>query len=130
IGALILMLVSPALLLMVVSILGIPLVPLAIMLFCVCVLMGLAAFSRILSGRFYGALDKRSPGTLGAVTVGYLLLTGLLILGNLMKVAGHLGGILGGILILANLMILCGAVVAGLGAVWTTRMGGRGEEKL
>ena len=127
IGALILVLISPGLLLMLVSILGIPLVPMAILLLCAAVLMALASFSLILAERSYGALRKQAPSTLAGVGIGYLLLVGLLIIGNLMKMTGNIGGVLGGVLILANIMVLCCAIVVGLGAVWTTRMGSRGQ---
>jgi hypothetical protein len=125
IGALILMLIFPGLLLMLVSVLGIPLVPMAILLICAAVLMSLAAFSLILTERLYGSLKKPSPTTLVGVGIGYVLLTSLLIIGKLMKVAGSIGSLFGGIFILANMMVLCCAVVVGLGAIWTTRMGSR-----
>jgi len=128
IGALILMLIFPGLLLMVVSVLGIPLVPMAILLICAAILMSLAAFSLILTERFYGSLKKPSPSTSAAVGIGYLLLTSLLIVGKLMKVAGSIGSLFGGIFVLANMMVLCCAIVVGLGAIWTTRMGSRKEE--
>jgi len=127
IGALVLMLISPGLMLMVVSVLGIPLIPLAILLVCAAILMSLAAFSRILTERFCGTLQRPLPGALAAVSVGYLLLTSLFIVCKLMKLAGGIGGVCGGIFVLANMMVLCCAIVVGLGAVWTTRMGSRQE---
>lgn len=127
IGALILVLLVPGLLLMLISILGIPLVPMAILLACAAVLMSVAAFSLILTQRLCDARQRDNPGVLAGVGVGYLMLSGLMIVGKLMKVAGGVGAALGGIFVLADVMLLSCAVVVGLGAVWTTRMGSRPE---
>lgn len=128
IGALILMLISPGLFLMLVSVLGIPLIPMAILLLCAAVLMSLAALSLIATEKFYLSLKKSPPGILTGVLVGYLILTGLMILGKLIGVLGDAGDFFGEILIFADLMVLGFVVMTGLGAVWMTRMGSRAME--
>jgi hypothetical protein len=87
--------------------------------------MSLAGFSMVLTERFCVSLNKAIPGTLPSVGIGYLLLSFLFILGKLLGLTGSLGSVLGGIFILANLMVVSCAMVVGLGAVWTTRMGSR-----
>ncbi len=128
IGALILMLISPGLFLMLVSVLGIPLIPMAILLFCAAVLMSLAAFSLIAADKFYFSLKKSPPGILAKVLIGYLILTGLMILGKLIGILGDAGDFFGGMLIFADIMALGFVVMVGLGAVWMTRMGSRAVE--
>jgi cytoskeletal protein CcmA (bactofilin family) len=127
VGALILMLIIPALLLMAVSILGIPLIPLALLLMVAAKLMAMAAFSLVLSQRFFASMNKPMPMTVLAVAAGYGLLTVLMVAGRLVGIAGGLGGLLGGLFSLANLILLCCGVVVGLGAAWTTRMGTNGS---
>lgn len=127
IGALILMLTLPALILMVVSVLGIPLIPVAILIYCAAVLMALAAFSLVLAGRFNEARRKPAAATVAAVGQGYLLLVFLIALGKLIKLAGGAGAVLGGIFFLAGLILLSCGLVVGLGALWLTRMGGVGR---
>jgi hypothetical protein len=108
-------------------VLGIPLIPIAMLLFFAAKLMSLAAFGALLSEKFHDSLQRPSPTPLRAAAIGYLLLTSLWVIGKLMALAGGIGSFVGGMLVLANMMILCCAVVVGLGAVWTTRMGSRKE---
>ncbi|MFA5138093.1 MAG: polymer-forming cytoskeletal protein [Elusimicrobiota bacterium] len=126
-GTLVLMLIIPGLILMAVSILGIPLIPLALLLVAVAKIMAMAAFSLVLSQRFFASMNKPLPATVLAVAAGYGLLTVLMAAGRLMGIAGGLGSLLGGLFFLANLILLCCGIVVGLGAVWTTRMGTNGS---
>ena len=119
IGAVILVAFFPCLLLMLVSILGIPLIPFGLMLFAAAGLLGLAAFGVVLQDRFFVGIKRRGPqGLLGKVAVGYGLTAGLFFL-------GHLVPLIGGILSLIGLMLGCFGGMVGLGAAWTTRMGSR-----
>lgn len=119
IGAVIMVCIFPALLLMLVSILGIPLIPFALMLLAAAGLLGLAAFSVLLQDRFFLGIKRQGPqGLLGKVATGYGLTAGLFFL-------GHLVPIVGGILSLIGLMLGCFGAMVGLGAAWTTRMGSR-----
>jgi cytoskeletal protein CcmA (bactofilin family) len=127
VGALILMLTFPGFLLMVVSILGIPLIPLAMLFYCVALIMALAAFSLVLAGRFCELRGQPRPVTLAAVALGYGLLVGLLALGKFLEIGGTMGSLLGGIFVLANLILLSCGMVVGLGALWLTRMGTTGR---
>lgn len=119
IGAIIVVCIFPGLLLMLVSILGIPLIPFALILLAAAGLLGLAAFSVLLQDRFFAGIKRGGPqGLLGKVAAGYGLVAGLLFL-------GHLVPIVGGILSLIGLMLGSFGAMVGLGAAWTTRMGTR-----
>lgn len=128
IGLLILMLAFPTLVLMMVSILGIPVIPVALLLFCASVLMALASFGRLLMERLCLSLQKPLPATWASVGLGYLLLMSLMIIGKLLNVAGGAAALLGGVFVFANLMLLSFGLLVGLGAVWTTRLGSRSSE--
>lgn len=125
IGLLILTLLSPTLLLMIISILGIPLLPLMVLLYCAAALMGFAAFSRLLAERFYEAVNRPAPSLAVGVGVGYVLLTGLLLAGQLIRLAGGVASVLGASFIFAGLMLISCGLLTGLGAMWITRMGSR-----
>ena len=117
IGTLIIMALFPALLCMVVSIMGIPLIPLALILLVAAKILGVCAFSVVLEKRFFEGIKKPGPQSLiGRVAVGYALMAGLVLF-------GHVIPIVGGILFLAGFIIIAFGVVLGLGAVCTTRMG-------
>jgi cytoskeletal protein CcmA (bactofilin family) len=119
VGALIVILFLPGLLVLTVSILGIPLIPLAILAWNAAALFGVAAFSRVLSERAAESLGKPLPAGPLAVGLGWLILAVLPLVGKL------LGGFIGGTLSFAGFLFLTCATVAGLGAVWNTRMGRR-----
>jgi len=123
VGALILMLTLPGLLLMVVSVIGIPLIPVAILIYCGAVFMSLAACSLLLAGRFYEVRQQAAPKILVAVAQGYGLLVGLFVIGKFVALGGKLGTLLGVLFGLANMVLLSCGLVVGLGAVWLTRMG-------
>lgn len=119
IGAIALVGFFPGLLMMVVSILGIPLVPFALMLYAAAAVLGLSAFSVILQGRFFEGLKKTGPsGLIGQVATGYALIAGLLFFGKLIPFIGEVISLIG-------MILLAFGVMAGLGAAWMTRMGTR-----
>ncbi len=117
IGALIVMALFPALLLMLVSILGIPLIPFALLFLAAAKVLGFCGFSLVLAKRFFEGIKHQPPASLIAqVCVGYALLAGILII-------GHALPILGWLLTLAGLIVMAFGVLLGLGSVWSTRMG-------
>ncbi len=117
IGALLVVGLFPGVLLMVVSVLGIPLVPFALMLYGAAVVLGLSAFSAVLQGRFFEGIKKTGPGGLpGKVAAGYALMAGLMLFGKLIPLVG-------GVLSLIGFMLLSFGAMLGLGAAWLTRMG-------
>ena len=117
IGALMVLGFFPGLLVMVISILGIPLIPFALMLYTAAGVLGLSAFSVVLQGRFFEGIKKSGPAGLpGKVAVGYALMAGLLFFGKLIP-------FIGGVLSLIGFMLLSFGSMLGLGAVWMTRMG-------
>ncbi|MCX5785205.1 MAG: polymer-forming cytoskeletal protein [Elusimicrobia bacterium] len=117
IGTLIIMALFPALICMLVSIMGIPLIPLALILLVAAKILGVCAFSAVLEKRFFEGIKKPGPqGLIGKVVMGYVLMAGLLIVGHVIPVFGT-------ILFLAGFIIIAFGVVLGLGAVFTTRMG-------
>ncbi|HNW44698.1 MAG TPA: polymer-forming cytoskeletal protein, partial [Elusimicrobiales bacterium] len=119
IGALLLIGFLPGLLMMVVSVLGIPLVPFAFMLYAAAAILGLSAFSVVLQQRFFEGIKKPCPAGLAArVAAGYAIMAGLLFFGKLIPLVG-------GILSLIGVMLLAFGTMIGLGAVWMTRMGTR-----
>ncbi len=119
IGAIALVGFFPALLMMVVSILGIPLVPFALMLFAVAGVLGLSAFSVVLQARFFEGIKKAGPvGLPGKVAAGYAVMAGLLFFGKLIP-------LIGGLLSLIGVMLLAFGTMTGLGAIWMTKMGTR-----
>lgn len=119
IGALAVVAFFPVLLMMAVSILGIPLIPFALILFAVAAVLGLGAFSVLLQERFFQGIKRKGPsGLAGKVATGYGLMAGLLLFGKLIPV-------LGGLLALIGLMLLAFGTMVGLGGAWATRMGSR-----
>ncbi|HAH31063.1 MAG TPA: hypothetical protein DCL44_01980 [Elusimicrobia bacterium] len=117
VGTLIIMALFPALLCMAISILGIPLIPLALILFCAAGILGMSAFSAVFEKRFFEGIKKSGPQALiGKVAAGYALMAGLLIF-------GHVIPLVGGILSLTGFIIIAFGAVLGLGAVFTTKMG-------
>ena len=121
IGALIVMGFFPGLLMMTISILGIPLIPFALMLFAAAMVLGLSAFSVVLQGRFFEGIKKPGPSGLpGKVAAGYAVMAGLLLFGKLIP-------FIGGVLSFIGFMLMAFGTVIGLGAAWTTRMGNKGR---
>ncbi|NNN05074.1 MAG: hypothetical protein HKL90_04155 [Elusimicrobia bacterium] len=119
VGTLMVILFLPGLLVLAVSILGIPLIPLAILAWCAAALFAVAAFSRVLAERAAESLQKPLPSTPLAVGLGWLILETLPLVGKV------IGGFIGGTLTFAGFLLLTCGLVAGLGAVWNTRMGRR-----
>ena len=116
-GTLMVILFLPALVLLAVSILGIPLIPLAILAWTAASLFGVAAFSRLLAERAAESMQKPLPAAPLAVGLGWLILESLPFVGKL------IGGFIGGTFSFAGFLLLTCGMVAGLGAVWNTRMG-------
>lgn len=117
----------PALVLLVISILGIILIPLAVLLFLAAIILGFAGFSLLVARRLFQASPRPAPGRLALTLIGCGLLFVLIIGGSLINLLGSPFHIIGWILIIADLIILWFAATVGLGAVWTTRMGSREE---
>ena len=121
IGALMVVGFFPGLLMMVVSVLGIPLVPFALMVYAAAGVLGLSAFSAVLQGRFFEGIKKAGPvGLPGKVATGYAIMAGLTLFGKIIPLAGD-------VLSLIGFMLLSFGAMLGLGAAWITRMGNRGQ---
>lgn len=119
IGAVMLVGLFPGLLLMIVSILGIPLVPFALILFAAAAVLGLSAFSVIMQARFFEGIKKSGPAGLpGKAAAGAALVAALLFTGKIVPLVG-------GLLSLTAMMLLAFGIMTGLGAAWMTRMGTR-----
>jgi len=119
VGALMLVGLFPGLLMMTVSILGIPLVPFALLLFAAAAVLGLTAFCVTLQGRFFEGIKKTGPAGLpGKAAAGAALIAALVFLGKLVPLVG-------GVLVLVGMMLLAFGVMTGLGAAWLTRLGTR-----
>lgn len=117
IGTLVVICTIPALFCMLISLLGIPLIPLALLLFFCAALLGLSAFCVVLSDRAHERIKRAPPATLlGKVFAGYVIIAGLFLLAKILPIVG---GILG----LAGLIILTLGMALGLGAAFTTRLG-------
>lgn len=121
VGALMVMCFFPGMLMMLVSVLGIPLVPFALMLYAAAAVLGLSAFSVILQGRFFEGIKKTGPAGLpGKVAAGYAIMAGLMFFGKVIPFVG-------GVLSLIGFMLLAFGTMLGLGAAWMTRMGNQGH---
>ncbi len=117
IGALMVVVFFPGLLMMTVSVLGIPLIPFALMLYAAAAVLGLSAFSVVLQGRFFEGIKKSGPAGLpGKVAAGYAIIAGLMFFGKVIPLVG-------GILSLIGFMLLAFGTMLGLGTAWMTRMG-------
>ncbi|MCX5787270.1 MAG: polymer-forming cytoskeletal protein [Elusimicrobia bacterium] len=124
-GALVILLTFPAFLVMVVSIIGLPLIPLAALLYCAAIFLALAACSLALGRRFCEVRHLPAPTPSAGTAMGFGLLVGFMVLGKLFNVAGMLGAVFGGLFIFVGLLVFCAALIVGLGAVALTRFGSR-----
>lgn len=123
IGALIVIGFIPGLLIMVVSLLGIPLVPFALIAFAAAWALGLSAFCVALQDRFFAGIGKPGPaGLVGKAAAGWALMGGLFFFGKMIP-------FLGGLLSLLGFMLMAVGSVIGLGAVYMTRMGSRTHQR-
>lgn len=122
VGLLLIIAAGPALLLLTVSVVGIPLIPVALLGVMAAKLLAVAAFSLVLARRFAQSTARPSPTVLAGVLGGFLLLISPNLLGKVVSLLGLPGGV-GGVLLLANLILLSFAVMVGVGAVWTTKFG-------
>lgn len=113
----------PALVLMAVSLVGIPLIPLALLAAVAAKLLAFSAYALLIADRVGASLKRPVVSTLTGVAGGYLVLISPLLVGKLLLLAG--AGGLGGVLVLLNLILLSFGAVAGLGGVFLTRFGTR-----
>jgi hypothetical protein len=127
IGLLVQISVIPAVVLMAVSILGIPLIPLGILLLAAACIMGFAGFALLIVRRAHQGAHREAPAVVAAVMLGFLMLNVMLLLGHLINILGSPFNILGWVLIIVNFIVFWFATTVGLGAVWTTRLGSRDE---
>ncbi len=124
IGALTVVGFFPGMVMMAVSILGLPLIPFVLMLAAAAAVLGLSAFSVLLQDRFFTGIKKAGPVSLtGKVAAGYAIMAGLLFFGKLIP-------LIGGLLSLIGLMLLAFGTMVGLGSAWMTRMGNRLHEQV
>ena len=117
-GLLIEMAIAPASLALVVSVIGIPFIPVAYAALMAAFVMGLGAFFLLMARRVCLNHGKPEPSTISAVGYAGAATAGI-------SIAGGLIPIVGGILGLALFLTLCCGMTLGLGAVWLTRFGTR-----
>jgi cytoskeletal protein CcmA (bactofilin family)/uncharacterized membrane protein len=119
VGALMLVCFFPGLLVLTVSVLGIPLIPFALLAFAAAGVLGLSSFSVVLQQRFFAGIKRGGPVSLaGKVATGYAIMAGLMFFGKIIPLAGGVLSLIG------SLLLMFGAML-GLGAAWVTRMGSR-----
>lgn|GEM_PF-741155 len=117
VGTLVVLGIFPGLLGLLISIIGIPLVPLALLLLACAGALGVCAFSSLLCDRFFAGIKRRGPQSLAAkVCVGYLLVAAMIQFGRLLPLIGW-------ILFLAGFAVAAFGLLVGLGAAFITRMG-------
>lgn len=124
VGMLIQMALFPGLVLMIVSILGIPLVPVAGMLLLAALLMSYAAIGLVVFRKLAHDAAPGRYGTVAAAMIGYLLLNALYLAASLLHVVPHTGFLVG-LFIAINVLVTWFGLTIGLGAVWRTRFGTR-----
>jgi hypothetical protein len=118
-GAILMVAFLPGMLVITVSIVGIPLLPFAALLYALAVVLGLSGFCIALQDRFFLGIKRAGPASLpGQVAAGFGLIAGLMFFGKLIPFAG-------GVLALLGFLLLFLGSMAGLGACWLTRMGTR-----
>ena len=118
IGLIIEMAIAPASLALVISLIGLPFIPVAYAALAAAFVMGLSAFFLLMARRVCLNHGKPAPSTISAV--GYAGAATAAI-----SIAGGLIPIVGGIIGLALFLTLCCGMTLGLGAVWLTRFGTR-----
>ena len=117
---------GPALLMMVVSILGIPLIPIAVLLLLGAVLMAYAAFGLTVFRKLTHAIDPTRYSTIAAILLGYVIINVLYLAASLVRILPALGFV-SGLFIAINVLVTWFGLTIGLGAVWRTRFGTRSE---
>jgi len=113
----------PSLIFLAISVIGIPLVPLAVVLLAGVTLMGLASFSILLSERVHASRKLKEPETVRSIGLGFLVLVAFFLVGRAMGVLGGPFAPLGMLFILTNMMFLSVAVLLGLGSAVMTKIG-------
>jgi len=118
IGILISISIFPALLIVIISIIGIPLVPFIILLIFISLIFGFSGFSLVLANKFFEGIKKEGPKSImWRGFIGYLIIISLIIFGII--------PFIGWIFYFIALIIILFGLVIGLGSVWKTRFGTR-----
>lgn len=116
------LLIAPLLLAMVISILGIPLIPVVVILIFAAFFMGFVGLSLRLGQVFQlGSFRARTP--VPSAIVGGLLINGVWLLGSLIGVAGWVFGGIGGLVSFLGFLIAYVAWTIGFGAAIVSRSG-------
>jgi|GEM_PF-6211323 len=125
IGAGLLVAFLPALFLLVISVLGILLIPFFLLLCAAAGVLALAGFAHALGHRARTMFGKQPLSAFGGIMLGAGMLAVLLFLAGVLPVGHSFLAGLGRIMLLLAVfgIIFCGGM-ASLGAVWTTRFGG------
>jgi len=120
IGLLVVVAFLPVWIMLLITIVGVFLVPLV---YAAALLISLAAFGLVLGQRFFQGLKKPQPGTVLTSITGFLLLMAVLVAGMLINVAGSPFNILGWILVIISWIACWIGISLGLGGVWLSRFG-------
>jgi hypothetical protein len=116
------LLLGPAMLLFIVTIIGIPIGLLVLpMVFALALLVGYTAVSLAVGERFGGGANGRSPYV--SVAIGILVLQALNIIAGIIRMPGSWIGAFGFVIALIGYAVIFVAATVGLGAVITTRFG-------
>lgn len=120
IGLLVVVAFLPVWIMLLITIIGAFLVPLA---YAAALLVSLAAFGLVLGQRFFQIAKKPQPGTVLTSVVGFMLLMAVMVAGMLINVAGSPFNILGWILAIISWIACWIGITLGLGGVWLSRFG-------
>ncbi|MDO9390285.1 MAG: polymer-forming cytoskeletal protein [bacterium] len=120
IGLLVIVAFMPVWIMLLITIVGIFVVPLA---YAAALLVSLAVFGMILGQRFFQVTNKPQPGTVLTSMTGFLLLMAVMVAGMLINVAGSPFNILGWILVIISWIACWIGISLGLGGVWLSRFG-------
>lgn len=122
IGLLVLVLFVPVMVLLVVTIIGIPIAVLIPFVFAIMMLLGFTGVAIAAGGKF---VPVTNGGAYKAMAVGIIILYALMILGALLKMGPGPIHFAGSVIGFIGLAIVLVAVIVGLGAVITSRFGTR-----
>jgi len=115
-------LVLPLFLLLVISIIGLALVPLAAVALAAALYFGIAGVSLLMGNMFFSRFKSKLPHIVGSTAMGVLLIYALWIIGGMIAYGA---GALGGLIVALGCLVVWVAWTAGLGAVILTRFGSR-----
>ncbi|MEW6685348.1 MAG: polymer-forming cytoskeletal protein [Candidatus Edwardsbacteria bacterium] len=116
-------LIAPLIVLLAISILGLPLIPIAGILILVAFLFGLSGVSLVLGQRLKENLHWSISSNLGLTILGFLLISLFIILGALLSLFGRPLSILGFLFSLIGILILYATATIGFGASLLTILG-------